>query len=74
MTEMNIAEVLAFERNWWKFQGAKEDVIRGKFGLTPTRYCQQLNQILDTAEALAVDPVTVNRLRRIATSKQRRLP
>lgn len=36
-----------------------------RFGMTPVRYYQRLNQIVAEESALAYDPVTVNRLRRI---------
>ncbi len=36
-------EVLAFERQWWKYAGAKEQAIRDRFGLSATRYYQLLN-------------------------------
>jgi hypothetical protein len=30
--------ILAFERQWWKYAGAKETAIRELFGLSATRY------------------------------------
>ncbi|KAA0942908.1 DUF3263 domain-containing protein [Streptomyces apricus] len=36
-----------------------------ELGLVPVRYYQVLNALLDTERALAHDPVTVNRLRRV---------
>ncbi len=35
--------VLAFERQWWKFAGSKEDAVREEFGMTATEYYQVLN-------------------------------
>src|SRR5262249_4192501 len=35
--------ILAFERQWWKFAGAKEQAIRLRFDLSATRYYQGLN-------------------------------
>lgn len=58
-------EILAFERRWWRQAGAKEQAIRDTFGLSPTRYYQLLNRLLDRPEALAYDPVLVARLRRL---------
>lgn len=58
--------ILAMERQFWKAAGAKEEAIRDQLGMTPIRYYQRLNQLIATAAALAYDPVTVNRLRRIA--------
>lgn len=71
MDTVTVAEVLAFERIWWQHSGSKDQAIRERFGLSPTRYYQQLNQVLNTIEALAADPVTVNRLRRIRVVKPR---
>ncbi|MDQ6937717.1 MAG: DUF3263 domain-containing protein, partial [Actinomycetota bacterium] len=33
-------EILAFERQWWKFAGAKEQAIRELFDMSSTRYYQ----------------------------------
>ncbi|SIH65384.1 Fis family transcriptional regulator [Mycobacteroides abscessus subsp. abscessus] len=68
---MNIAKVLEFERIWWHNPGPKEQAIRSRFGLTPTRYYQKLNQILEGDDALKEDPITVNRLRRIRAARRR---
>jgi hypothetical protein len=57
--------VLGVERRLWVHQGAKVGAIRAETGLSPTRYYQMLNALLDRADALEYDPVTVNRLRRI---------
>jgi hypothetical protein len=65
------AEILAFERQWWKFAGAKEQAIRDKFGMSATRYYQTLNALIDKPEALAQDPLLVKRLRRLRASRQR---
>ncbi|GAA2386668.1 hypothetical protein GCM10010420_06840 [Streptomyces glaucosporus] len=56
--------VLAIERRGWPSPGAKERAIRERLGLSPTRYYQLLNALLDDPRALVHDPVTVNRLRR----------
>ncbi len=57
--------LLAFESQWWRRAGAKEQAIRDRFGITPTRYMQLLNRLTDQPAALAYDPVVVNRLRRL---------
>ncbi|HEU0090251.1 MAG TPA: DUF3263 domain-containing protein [Pseudonocardiaceae bacterium] len=64
-------EMLAFERQWWKYAGAKEQAIRELFGISATRYYQALNSLIDRPEALAVDPMLVKRLRRLRASRQR---
>ena len=63
--------MLALERQWWKYAGAKEQAIRELFDLSATHYYQILNALIDTEEALAHDPMLVKRLRRLRTSRQR---
>ena len=65
------AEILDFERQWWKLGGAKDQGIRDRFGFSPTRYYQVLNEIIDNPAALAEDPLLVRRLRRLRTSRQK---
>jgi hypothetical protein len=63
--------MLEFERQWWKHAGAKMQAIRETFGMGATHYYQRLNRLIDTHEALAHDPVTVNRLRRLRSARVR---
>ncbi|MER7229781.1 DUF3263 domain-containing protein [Streptomyces olivaceus] len=62
--------ILALERRGFPGPGAKERAIREELGLAPVRYYQLLNALLDDPHALAADPVTVNRLRRIRESRR----
>jgi hypothetical protein len=64
-------EILAFERHWWKYAGAKEQAVRDLFDMSATRYYQILNALLDRPEALAADPMLVKRLRRLRAARQR---
>lgn len=64
-------EILGFERQWWKYAGAKEQAIRELFDMSATRYYQVLNGLIDRPEALAFDPMLVKRLRRLRASRQR---
>jgi Protein of unknown function (DUF3263) len=63
MTELEM-RVLAFERSWWTSPGAKEREILDVFGMSPTRYYQVLNELIDQPAAAQFDPVLVARLRR----------
>jgi hypothetical protein len=63
-------QMLALERQWWKYAGAKEQAIRELFDLSATHYYQLLNALIDTEDALAHDPMLVKRLRRLRTSRQ----
>ena len=65
------AAILAFERQWWKFAGAKEQAIRDNFEMSATRYYQVLNALIDKPEALVQDPLLVKRLRRLRATRQR---
>lgn len=64
-------EILTFERQWWKYAGAKEQAVRELFDMSATRYYQVLNALIDTPAALAADPLLVKRLRRLRASRQR---
>ncbi|MET8201291.1 DUF3263 domain-containing protein [Micromonospora taraxaci] len=63
--------ILAFEQQWWRHAGAKEQAVRDTFGVSSTRYYQLLNGLLDNPAALAADPVLVGRLRRLRSSRAR---
>ncbi|MBU7597036.1 DUF3263 domain-containing protein [Streptomyces sp. P38-E01] len=64
--------VLALERRGWPGPGAKERAVREQLGLSPTRYYQLLNALLDDPAAARHDPVTVNRLRRVRDAHRAR--
>jgi uncharacterized protein DUF3263 len=64
-------QILAFERLWWKYAGAKEQAVREHFAMSTTRYYQVLNALIDKPEALAFDPLLVKRLRRLRAARQR---
>jgi Protein of unknown function (DUF3263) len=64
-------EILDFERQWWKYAGAKETAVREKFDMSSTRYYQVLNALIDRPEALEADPLLVRRLRRLRSARQR---
>ncbi|MEU1163410.1 DUF3263 domain-containing protein [Streptomyces sp. NPDC090075] len=62
--------ILALERRGFAGTGAKERAIREELDLAPVRYYQLLNALLDDERALAHDPVTVNRLRRVREARR----
>lgn len=55
--------ILDFERSWWTLPGPKERNVRQRLGLSPTRYYKVLNELIDSPDALAYDPLVVRRLR-----------
>lgn len=63
-------DILAMERRGFSAPGVKERAIREELGLAPVRYYQLLNALLDDPRALAHDPVTVNRLRRVRETRR----
>ena len=63
--------ILEFERQWWKYAGAKEQAVRDLFEMSSTRYYQVLNSLIDRPAALAHDPMLVKRLRRMRQTRQR---
>jgi hypothetical protein len=64
-------DILDFEREWWRYAGAKEQAVRERFDLSPTRYYQLLNEVIDDDQAVRYDPMLVKRLRRLRASRQR---
>jgi hypothetical protein len=64
-------KILEFERQWWKYSGAKEQAIRDLFQMSATRYYQVLNTLIDNEEALVADPMLIKRLRRLREFRQR---
>lgn len=65
------AQVLQFEKQWWRYAGAKESAIRELFDMSATRYYQVLNALLDNPAALAAEPMLVKRLRRMRQERHR---
>lgn len=61
--------VLEFERSWWRYAGAKESAIKELFDLTPPRYYQLLNDLIDREDALMASPMLVKRLRRLRQAR-----
>jgi hypothetical protein len=69
LTEREL-KILAFERQWWKYAGAKETAIRDLFACSATRYYQELNGLINRPEALVHDPMLIKRLQRIRSSRR----
>jgi hypothetical protein len=64
-------KILEFERQWWKYAGAKEQAMREMFDMSATRYYQALNALIDRPAAVEADPMLVKRLRRLRAARQR---
>ena len=70
LTEREV-RILEFERQWWRYAGAKENAVSELFGISATQYYQALGALIDRPEALAHDPMLVKRLRRLRSARQR---
>jgi len=64
-------QILAFEAQWWRHAGAKEEAIRQEFGFSPARYYQLLNVLIDSPEAFRHDPMLIKRLQRMRSARLR---
>lgn len=63
--------VLEFEgAAHWTFPGAKGDAVRRQLDLSPTRYYQILNSLLDRPEALVEFPMLIKRLQRVRDQRR----
>lgn len=65
--------ILAFEKQWWRYEGARVEAIREEFDLSPTQYAQRLWRLLGDPAAELTEPVLVARLRRRVAAKSRRV-
>ena len=66
--------VLEFEAAWWTYPGPKDVAIRDYLGMSATRYYQVLRRLMDDADALALDPMTMRRLQKVRkVANERRL-
>lgn len=63
-------DVLAFERQWWRYAGAKESAVRERFGWSITRHVQVVTALLDRPEAMAYDAPLVKRLQRLRDARR----
>lgn len=68
MNDLSI-QILKLEQQYPKYGGAKDHQIRERFGLSATSYFQILNTLIDDPEAAWMEPVLVNRLRRVRDQK-----
>ena len=62
--------ILEFECAWWQHPGGKEEAIRQTFGVSPARYYQLLNDLIDRRVALEYDPLLVKRLLRVREERR----
>ena len=58
-------EILDFERGWFLHPEPKDRTIMEVLGLSPAEYYARLRDLMSLPEAVAYDPLTVRRLRRM---------
>ncbi len=61
--------ILDFERQWWKYAGAKDAAIKELFQISAKEYYELLNNLIDRPDALAAAPLLVKRLRRLREAR-----
>ena len=73
MAELTVTEqeILAFEREWWRYATAKDQAARDRFALSTPDYYRTLSRLIDRDDALAHDPLLVRRLRRLRATRRR---
>ena len=69
LTDLEV-RILEFEKNWWRYAGAKEATIKELFDMKPPAYYQLLNNLIDRPDALLAAPMLVKRLRRIREARR----
>jgi hypothetical protein len=68
LSDLEVA-ILEFERNWWRYAGAKEASIKELFNMDAPKYYQLLNDLIDREDALIASPMLVKRLRRLREAR-----
>ena len=61
--------ILDFERQWWRYAGAKETGIKEQFNISAREYYELLNKLIDREDALAAAPLLIKRLRRLREAR-----
>ena len=56
--------LIDFEREWWRLGSRKDVSIRARFEISASSYYRALHGLIDRAEALEYDSLTVLRLRK----------
>ena len=61
--------ILEFERQWWRYAGAKDVGIKEQFNLSTREYYELLNNLIDREDALKASPLLIKRLRRLREAR-----
>jgi len=68
LTDLEV-RILDFERQWWKYAGAKDAAIKELFNISAQQYYELLNNLIDRPDALAASPLLIKRLRRLREAR-----
>jgi hypothetical protein len=68
LTDLEV-RILDFERQWWKYAGAKDAAIKDLFQISAKEYYELLNNLIDREDALAASPLLIKRLRRLREAR-----
>jgi Protein of unknown function (DUF3263) len=63
--------ILELERTWWTLDTPKDVLVRERLACSVETFYVELNALLDSADALAHDPLLVRRLRRLRDRRRR---
>ncbi len=63
-------QLLDFAKRQYRYPGKQEQDIRDELDMSATTYWRKINDLLDRPEALAYNPVLVNRLRRLRGARR----
>lgn len=69
LPEDRAAQLLTFEAAHPTHTGVKETAIIRELALAPARYYQLLYRLIGTEQALRIDPILTNRLRRLRDTR-----
>ena len=61
--------ILDFERQWWRYAGAKDAGIKEQFNISSREYYELLNNLIDREDALVASPLLIKRLRRLREAR-----
>jgi hypothetical protein len=56
--------LIDFEREWWTLGSRKDVAIRARFDISASSYYRGLHGLIDRAEAMQYDSLTILRLRK----------
>jgi hypothetical protein len=62
-------QVLEFAKLTWRNVGLRENALREQLDMSPARFSQRLDRIIDMPEAYVAEPMLVKRLLRLRAQR-----